>query len=88
MIENEKHNNSVTEMENNAEKITKANSAKHVWCQTINNAVHHYQTLLNIALIIEQVSNHEHALRDKVSIKKATCRRQNNVISEENMFNR
>ena len=56
------------------------------WCQTINNAVCCYQTPFNITLILEQVSNCNNLLREKMSIEKATCMNQSNVISDEKSF--
>ena len=55
MIQNEKYSNDNTSLENITEKITAVNNMNHGWHQTVNNAVHYYQTPFNIALILEQV---------------------------------
>ena len=85
-IENEKHSKNKTTMENNTEPVTKANSIKHGWCQTINNTARYYQTLFIIAFILEQVSNYDIFLREQVKMEIAVHRRQNNMISEENII--
>ena len=60
----EKHNKNNTKMENSAETITKASSMKYGWHQTINNIVCYCQSPYDIALILEQVSNHNILLRE------------------------
>ena len=42
-----------------------------------------YQTLVNVALILEQVSNYDDVLREQASIKKSANMIQSNMISEE-----
>ena len=56
------------------------------WHQTINNTVFYYQAAFNIDVILEQVSNYNNVLREQVNMEKASCRRQNNMINEENIF--
>ena len=86
MIGNEQHHNNNTAMENNAKPITKSSRMKHGWHQTISNTVHYYQTPFNIALILEQVSNYNNLLREQTNTEKASWIRQNNMISDGNMF--
>lgn len=52
MIENEQCDKSI-DMENSTVPATKASSMKNRWHQTINSAVHCYQTSFNIAVILE-----------------------------------
>ena len=73
-------------MENNAEPITKASDMKHEWHPTINNTVHYYQTPFNVALILDQVSNHNNLLIEQMNTEKASCIRQSEMISDENIF--
>ena len=54
-------------MKHGMELTMKASSMKHGWRQTINNIVHHYQTPFDVALILEQVSNHNNLLREKMN---------------------
>ena len=59
---------------------------KHRWHQTINNTVCYYQTLFDISLILEQVSNCNDLLREKIKTDKASCIGQNNMISDITSF--
>ena len=86
MTENGKCNKNNAAIENNTELITKANSIKHGWFQTINNAVCYYKTPFNVAMILEQVSNCNNFLREQVSMEIAAKRRQNNMSSEEKLL--
>ena len=56
------------------------------WHQTINNTVCYYQTPYDIALILEQVSNYNILLREKIEMEKDTSTKQNNMISDENSY--
>ena len=53
MFENEQHQNDNAAIKNNVVPITKVNSMKHGWHQTINNIVCYYKTAFNISLILE-----------------------------------
>ena len=86
MSENEQHHNNNTFMENTAAPIIKESIMKCGWCQTINNTVHYYQKLFNIALILELASNYNKSLREQMSMEKVSWMKQNNTISNENNF--
>ena len=80
----EQHNKNKAVMENNTARITKSSSMKHEWFPTINNTVYYYQTPFNVALILEQPSNYNVVLREKMEMKKSTFMKQNNVFSDVN----
>ena len=86
MIENEKICNNETEIESDAEPITKASRMKHGWCQTINNTVHFYQKPFIIALFLELVSSYNIFFREKISKEKSSHAMQNNMIINKNVF--
>ena len=46
----------------------------------------YYQTPFNIAFILDQVSNYNNLLREHMNTEKASYVRQNNMISDENIF--
>ena len=73
-------------LENIAEKITIVNNMKCGQHQAVNNAACYYQTPFNIALISEQVSNHNNVLRERANMEKSAHRIQNNMISEEKIL--
>ena len=83
MSENEQHHNNDAFMENSVELTTKESSMKHGWYQTINNTVHYYQKLFNIALILEQVSNYNNLLREQLNIEKVAWMKRNNKIRDD-----
>ena len=58
---------------------------KHGSHETFNNTVYHYQTPFNVALILEQVSNHNNVLREQSNEEKS-LRIKTSMISEENMI--
>ena len=55
-------------MENSAVQMKREGNVKHRWCQTVDNTVHCYHTPYDIAVILEQVSNYNVLLRDKMII--------------------
>ena len=55
------------------------------WCETIRNAVFCCQTPFDVAMIIEQSSNHNDVLREQANMEKATCSKKVNTMSEENV---
>lgn len=81
MIENIEKCNNNAEMENDTVSIAIESRIKYRWHQAINNAVCYYQTPFIIAEILEQVSNYNNLLREKISRDIALCARQNNMIS-------
>ena len=54
--------------------------------QKANSVECYYQTLFNIALILEQVQNYNNVLREQESVEKSSHRIQNNMIREENII--
>ena len=48
--------------------------------------MHCYQTPFDVALILEQVSNHNEMLIEKIRMEKDTMRQQHNVIGDVKMF--
>ena len=58
---------------------------KHGWHETIDNAVHYYQTHFNVSVIVEQISNYNNVLREEANMGKATGIMQINKSSEEKM---
>ena len=64
MIQNEKHSNNNIALVNIKEKRTRTNWMKYWWCETVNNTECYHQTPFNIALILEQVSSYNNAMRE------------------------
>ena len=56
---------------------------KHGWYQKINNAVCYCQRPFNVAVLIEQISNYNNALREQANMEKYACVIQINKSSEE-----
>ena len=67
VIENEVRCDNNAEMKCGTDIITKASSMKNGQHQTINNTVHHCQTPFKIAVILEQLSNFNNSLREKIN---------------------
>ena len=87
MSENEKHhNNNNTEMENNAVPIIRPGRMKYGWYHTINNTVCYCQMPFNIALILEQASNHNNLLREQINMENSSCIRQKNMVCDEKVL--
>ena len=67
MIENEVRCDKNAEMKCGTELMTKGSSMKNGLHQKINNVVHCYQTPLDVAVILEQVSNCNDLLREQMN---------------------
>ena len=83
MSENKQYQDNNAVMESIVAPIIKESSMKHGWYQTINNTVHYYQKLFNIALILEQVSNYNNLLREQLNIEKVAWMKRNNKIRDD-----
>ena len=56
-------------LERCAAMTTKVSIMKHGWYQTVNNTACYYQTPCNIAVIVEQLSNYNRMLREKIEME-------------------
>ena len=86
MSENER--NSVCDMvlENSTAPTIGESTMKHGWCETLSNTVCCCQTPFGIALILEQVSNHNVILKEQLGMEKDARRQQNERIGDVKMF--
>ena len=68
-------------MEHRTSPTSKSSNMKHGCFQIVNDAAHFFQTPYNIAVMLEQSSNYNTLLREKITIEKG-CVKQNTLIND------
>ena len=58
---------------------------KHGWHETIHDTAFHHETPFNVAVIVEQSSNHINVLREQVNREKSACSMKIIALSEGKM---
>ena len=66
------HGESDTVTENSAVSMKIESNMKYGWHQAVNNTVCCYQTPCDVTVILEQVSNYNVLMREKLSMEKIT----------------
>ena len=87
MSENQRHGENNAGVENITAPTIRESVMNYGWCKTFNNTVYCYQTPFDIALILEQTSNYNILLIEKMSMEKVTRIKQNNMISDAKILN-
>ena len=82
MSENEWNSECNTFLENSTAPTIRESTIKCSCCKTLKNRVCYYQTPFDIALILEQVSNHNVMLIEKIRIEKDIRIQQHDVIGD------
>ena len=86
MSENERNSECNAFLENSTVPIIGESTMKHGWHKTLKSTVCCYQTPFDIALILEQVSNHNVMLIEQIRMEKDTKTQQQDMIGDVKMF--
>ena len=70
-------------MEHRTSLTSKARNMKCGWYQIVNDTAHYLQMPYNIVVIVEQLSNYNMLLREKIAIEKDGFMKQSALINDE-----